>query len=163
MLFSYCLWSQGPYAHRVFVEELGASPSTLINSVPKDDFNGGHADPNLTYAKDLIKVPSHLPIHLILSPLHGIDVPCCGVQVMGVDIKGNPVTGQATEPPAFGAAADGDADRNMILGRRFFVTPSDSLAIIVAHADVIPFFRDQGGLKGVARYTHLLILLITES
>jgi phosphoglucomutase len=40
----------------------------------------------------------------------------------------------------------------MILGRRFFVTPSDSLAIIVAHADVIPFFRDQGGLKGVARY-----------
>lgn len=73
---------------------------------------------------------------------------------MGVDIKGNPVTGQATEPPAFGAAADGDADRNMILGRRFFVTPSDSLAIIVAHADVIPFFRDQGGLKGVARYTH---------
>ena len=36
-------------------------------------------------------------------------------------------------------------------GRRFFVTPSDSLAIIVAHADVIPFFRDQGGLKGVAR------------
>jgi phosphoglucomutase len=117
---------QGPYAVKVFVEELGAPMSALINARPKDDFNGGHADPNLTYAHDL-------------------------VEAMGVDIKGNPVTGQAVEPPAFGAAADGDADRNMILGRRFFVTPSDSLAIIVAHADVMPFFRDQGGLKGVAR------------
>jgi phosphoglucomutase len=39
----------------------------------------------------------------------------------------------------------------MIVGRRFFVTPSDSLAIIAAHANVIPFFREQGGLKAVAR------------
>eukprot|EP00957_Ditylum_brightwellii_P016475 1238295-Ditylum_brightwellii.AAC.1 len=39
----------------------------------------------------------------------------------------------------------------MILGSQFFVTPSDSLAIIAAYADVIPFFRAQGGLKGVAR------------
>ena len=57
----------------------------------------------------------------------------------------------SSEPPAFGAAADGDADRNMILGRKFFVTPSDSLAIIANHANVIPFFRDAGGLKAVAR------------
>ena len=35
--------------------------------------------------------------------------------------------------PDFGAACDGDADRNMILGKKFFVTPSDSLAIIVAN------------------------------
>ena len=54
------------------------------------------------------------------------------------------------EVPAFGAACDGDADRNMILGRRFFVTPSDSVAIIAAHAQgAIPYFRS--GLKGVAR------------
>ena len=39
----------------------------------------------------------------------------------------------------------------MILGKQFFVSPSDSLAVIVAHADTIPFFRTQGGLKGVAR------------
>uniref|UniRef100_A0A7S3UUC1 Alpha-D-phosphohexomutase alpha/beta/alpha domain-containing protein n=1 Tax=Heterosigma akashiwo TaxID=2829 RepID=A0A7S3UUC1_HETAK len=39
----------------------------------------------------------------------------------------------------------------MILGRNFFVTPSDSLAIVAAHANAIPFFRDQGGIKGVAR------------
>lgn len=39
----------------------------------------------------------------------------------------------------------------MILGSKFFVTPSDSLAIIAAHADKIPFFAMQGGLKGVAR------------
>jgi phosphoglucomutase len=39
----------------------------------------------------------------------------------------------------------------MILGSQFFVTPSDSLAIIAANADCIPFFSAQGGLKGVAR------------
>jgi phosphoglucomutase len=53
--------------------------------------------------------------------------------------------------PDFGAAADGDADRNMILGKQFFVSPSDSLAMICANADVIPYFARDGGLKGVAR------------
>lgn len=62
-----------------------------------------------------------------------------------------PVADQDTQPPVFGAACDGDADRNMILGRRFFVTPSDSLAIIADHANIIPFFKDQGGIKAVAR------------
>lgn len=51
--------------------------------------------------------------------------------------------------PAFGAACDGDADRNMILGRKFFVTPSDSIAIITANYESIPFLK--GGLKGAAR------------
>jgi len=46
--------------------------------------------------------------------------------------------------PDLGAAADGDADRNMILGKQFFVTPSDSLAVIAANSHAIPFFRDQG-------------------
>ncbi len=51
--------------------------------------------------------------------------------------------------PTFGAASDGDGDRNMILGRRFFVTPSDSLAILAANAHFIPGYK--GGLRGVAR------------
>jgi phosphoglucomutase len=51
--------------------------------------------------------------------------------------------------PDFGAASDGDGDRNMILGRHFFVTPSDSLAIMAANAHHIPAYAD--GLKGVAR------------
>jgi phosphoglucomutase len=38
--------------------------------------------------------------------------------------------------PDFGAANDGDMDRNMILGKQFFVTPSDSLAVIAAHASL---------------------------
>lgn len=42
-------------AQAVFVDELGADPSCLSNATPKDDFGGGHADPNLTYAKDLVK------------------------------------------------------------------------------------------------------------
>ncbi|TVQ58319.1 MAG: alpha-D-glucose phosphate-specific phosphoglucomutase [Spirulina sp. DLM2.Bin59] len=51
--------------------------------------------------------------------------------------------------PDFGAASDGDGDRNMILGRHFFVTPSDSLAVLTANATLVPGY--QGGLTGVAR------------
>jgi phosphoglucomutase len=51
--------------------------------------------------------------------------------------------------PDFGAASDGDGDRNMILGRNFFVTPSDSLAILAANAGAAPGYR--GGLAGIAR------------
>ncbi|XP_028061150.1 phosphoglucomutase, cytoplasmic [Camellia sinensis] len=110
----------GAYAKRIFVEELGAQESSLLNCVPKEDFGGGHPDPNLTYAKEL-------------------------VARMGLGKSSS-----QGEPPEFGAAADGDADRNMILGKRFFVTPSDSVAIIAANAvKAIPYFSD--GLKGVAR------------
>jgi len=52
--------------------------------------------------------------------------------------------------PDFGAACDGDGDRNLILGRDFFVTPGDSLAVIAQHArDCIPGYRE--GLAGAAR------------
>eukprot|EP00262_Sarcandra_glabra_P007531 TRINITY_DN203_c0_g1_i1.p1 TRINITY_DN203_c0_g1~~TRINITY_DN203_c0_g1_i1.p1 ORF type:complete len:584 (-),score=121.11 TRINITY_DN203_c0_g1_i1:192-1943(-) len=110
----------GIYAKRIFVEELGAPEDSLLNCTPKEDFGGGHPDPNLTYAKEL-------------------------VARMGLG-KADP----QVEPPEFGAAADGDADRNMILGKRFFVTPSDSVAIIAANAvQAITYFSS--GLKGVAR------------
>lgn len=55
----------------------------------------------------------------------------------------------AEDAPNFGAASDGDGDRNMILGQRFFVTPSDSLAILTANAKLVPGY--QSGLAGVAR------------
>ena len=116
----------GPYAKAVLVNELGQSASVCTNSTPKDDFGGGHADPNLTYAKEL-------------------------VATMGLDKAGNKIDVGKRKIPSFGAAADGDSDRNMILGSSFFVTPSDSLAVIAAYANAIPFFRAQGGLKGVAR------------
>ena len=51
--------------------------------------------------------------------------------------------------PNFGAASDGDGDRNMIMGDYFFVTPSDSLAVIAANAHLIPAYK--GGLKGIGR------------
>ncbi|TDL26573.1 putative PGM2-phosphoglucomutase [Rickenella mellea] len=50
----------------------------------------------------------------------------------------------------FGAASDGDGDRNMIYGKGAFVTPSDSVAIIADWADCIPYFK-KGGVKGLAR------------
>ncbi|MFC5737543.1 alpha-D-glucose phosphate-specific phosphoglucomutase [Sinirhodobacter huangdaonensis] len=53
------------------------------------------------------------------------------------------------EAPDFGAASDGDGDRNMILGRGIYVSPSDSLAVIAANATLVPGYA--GGLKGVAR------------
>lgn len=51
--------------------------------------------------------------------------------------------------PVLGAASDGDGDRNMIMGDHFFVTPSDSLAVLAANLHLIPGYRK--GLKGVAR------------
>ncbi len=53
------------------------------------------------------------------------------------------------DAPDFGAASDGDGDRNMIVAPRLFVTPSDSLAILAAHAHLAPGYR--GGLAGIAR------------
>ncbi|CAN6705617.1 unnamed protein product [Malus baccata var. baccata] len=104
----------GAYAKPIFVDKLGASPDSISNGVPLEDFGHGHPDPNLTYAKDLVN---------ILYSENG---------------------------PDFGAASDGDGDRNMILGRGFFVTPSDSVAIIAANAqEAIPYFRS--GPKGLAR------------
>jgi phosphoglucomutase len=55
----------------------------------------------------------------------------------------------ADDAPDFGAASDGDGDRNMIVGRHFVVTPSDSLAVLAANAHLIPAYAD--GLKGLAR------------
>eukprot|EP00960_Hanusia_phi_P062895 765295-Hanusia_phi.AAC.2 len=116
---------QGPYARRVLCDLLGAPASCLMNCDPKEDFGGpscpshGHADPNLANARELC-------------------------ERMGVSVDGSPVTGQTWQVPCMGAAADGDADRNMILGTRFFVTPSDSLAVIVDRCEHIPYFRKDG-------------------
>jgi len=103
----------GPYAVDILQHRLGAAAGTVINRVPLPDFGGGHPDPNLTYAHDLVE------------------------ELFGPDA------------PDFGAASDGDGDRNMILGARFFVTPSDSLAIMAANATLIPGYA--GGIAGIAR------------
>lgn len=103
----------GPYAHAIFEQRLGASAGSVIGGTPLEDFGGGHPDPNLVYAHDLVE---------ILFKEDG---------------------------PDFGAASDGDGDRNMILGRNFFVTPSDSLAVLTANATLVPGYKD--GIAGVAR------------
>lgn len=53
------------------------------------------------------------------------------------------------DAPDFGAASDGDGDRNLVIGRGMFVTPSDSLAILAANAHLAPGYKE--GLKGIAR------------
>jgi phosphoglucomutase len=103
----------GPYAMALFEERLGAPQGTVQNGIPLEDFGGGHPDPNLVYAHDLVEI------------LFGDNA------------------------PDFGAASDGDGDRNMILGRHFFVTPSDSLAVMTANAQLIPAYKN--GIAGVAR------------
>ncbi len=55
----------------------------------------------------------------------------------------------ANNAPDFGAASDGDADRNMVVGKSLAVAPSDSLAILAANAKLVPGYKN--GLKGVAR------------
>nr|WP_175584955.1 alpha-D-glucose phosphate-specific phosphoglucomutase [Phyllobacterium pellucidum] len=51
--------------------------------------------------------------------------------------------------PDFGAASDGDGDRNLIIGKGIFITPSDSLAMLAANAHLAPGYK--AGLKGIAR------------
>ena len=103
----------GPYATHILEDMLGAEPGTVINGVPSEDFGGGHPDPNLVHARELVAMTSGRS---------------------GVD---------------FAAASDGDGDRNMILGRDFFVTPSDSLAVMAANAHHIKGYAS--GISGAAR------------
>jgi phosphoglucomutase len=103
----------GPYAQALLEGALGAPPGTVVNGTPLEDFGGGHPDPNLVHAHDLV------------AAMNG------------------------PESPDFGAASDGDGDRNMVLGRRCFVTPSDSLAVLAANADLVPGYA--GRLVGIAR------------
>lgn len=103
----------GPYAKTILEQQLGAPVGTVINAVPLTDFGGGHPDPNLVHAKELV------------AKLGGTDA---------LD---------------FGAASDGDGDRNMVLGKQCFINPCDSLAILAANATVVPGYAE--GINGVAR------------
>ncbi|KAJ5996893.1 hypothetical protein N7499_006795 [Penicillium canescens] len=103
----------GPYGVDIFVKELGLPASSTMNCEPKPDFGGGHPDPNLVYAHELVEAVNKNGVH-------------------------------------FGAASDGDGDRNMIYGANSFVSPGDSLAIIAHHAKLIPYFQKQG-VYGLAR------------
>jgi phosphoglucomutase len=103
----------GPYARQIFVNELGLNSSSVMNDIPLPDFGGGHPDPNLTYAKELVDLVKSKKIE-------------------------------------FGAASDGDGDRNMIISFDSFVNPSDSVAVIADNAEIaIPYFKE--GIKGLAR------------
>lgn len=103
----------GPYARDILVRRLGAPEEALINCTPLPDFGGGHPDPNLAHAEQLVNIMN------------------------------------GPKAPDFGAASDGDGDRNMILGRNFFVTPSDSLAVLAANAKLVPGYAT--GIAGIAR------------
>ena len=103
----------GPYATAILEQRLGAEPGTVVNGVPSETFGGGHPDPNLVHARELV----------------------------------DRMNGDA--PLAFGAASDGDGDRNMVLGSGFYINPCDSLAVLAANAHLVP--RYHPGLAGVAR------------
>jgi phosphoglucomutase len=103
----------GPYAKEILENRLGAPVGTVINGQPLTDFGGGHPDPNLVHA------------HEMVAKLNGDNA---------LD---------------FGAASDGDGDRNMVYGQSFYLNPCDSLAILAANAHLIPGYAD--GIKGVAR------------
>ena len=101
------------------------------------------------YAKDILERQLGAPEGTVIN---GVPKPDFG----GGHPDPNPVWASellgvvnADSGPDFGAASDGDGDRNMIVGRRFIVAPSDSLAVLAANATLVPQFR--AGLKGVAR------------
>lgn len=103
----------GPYGSRIFIDELGFPASSVMNAIPLTDFGGGHPDPNLTYAHELVKCVNKSKI-------------------------------------SFAAASDGDGDRNMIIAHDAFVNPSDSVAVIAANSQCIPYFR-KTGIRGLGR------------
>lgn len=103
----------GPYAVEILEKRLGAPVGTVINGEPLEDFGGGHPDPNLVHAHELVAL------------LNGDD------------------------PLDFGAASDGDGDRNMVHGKGFYLNPCDSLAIIADNAHLMPGYKD--GIAGIAR------------
>lgn len=109
----------GPYALEIFGKIFKADTKFLSKCDPLTDFGHHHPDPNLTYAKDLVEIMD------------------------AFQLKKNNIE----SIPDFGAACDGDADRNMILGKQFFVTPSDSIAILVANSKC--FLK--GKLNGASR------------
>ena len=112
----------GPYAIEIFHKIFGVDMSNLHNCNTLPDFGGLHPDPNLVHAKKLVEI---------------LDV-----------FKKKP---ESEKVPDMGAACDGDADRNMILGPRMLVTPSDSLAILAANSKLVKSLNRDGGLKGIAR------------
>lgn len=103
----------GPYGVELFEKRLGCPAGTVLRGQPLPDFGGGHPDPNLAYAPELV------------SRMY------------------------SDSGPIFGAASDGDGDRNMVLGHNTFITPSDSLAIIAANATLVHGYKQ--GIAGVAR------------
>jgi phosphoglucomutase len=101
------------------------------------------------YAKDIIERRLGLPAGTVWNaePLEDFG---------GHHPDPNPVHAKALydhmmgpDAPDFGAASDGDGDRNLIVGKNIFVTPSDSLAMLAANAHLVPAYRD--GLSGIAR------------
>lgn len=126
----------GPYAHAIFEKTLGASVGTVMNGTPSPDFNGHHPDPNLVHAKELYD--------LMMS--ESSDSNCHFKEGEIAPIKAEMTAPQA---PDFGAASDGDGDRNLIIGKNQFVSPSDSLAVLAANATAAPAYA--AGLAGVAR------------
>lgn len=116
----------GPYAKAIFVNELGLdAKKSLMNCDPSPTFNDGHPDPNVSLRPADGLTPQLTYAHELVER----------VEKEGID---------------FGAASDGDGDRNMIYGKGAFVTPSDSVAIIAHWAqEAIPYFKN--GIKGLAR------------
>ena len=125
LLFDAMHGAAGPAALRVMCQELGVPKSQLYRCDPRPDFGGCHPDPNLKWASELVRRAS-------------------------LNEDGSPGDSLGEEL-ALGVAFDGDGDRNMIVGHRFFASPSDSLAVLAAQAKSIKWFADRGGLAACAR------------
>jgi len=125
--FKFCFdgmhGASGPYAHELFSKEFNLPEENLFNCDILPDFGGLHPDPNLVHAKKIVDL---------------------------LDIKKQKSAKELEQVFDFGAACDGDADRNMILGKQFFISPSDSIAIIAANLDLIPSLVVNKS-KGLAR------------
>jgi phosphoglucomutase len=132
----------GVYTRAIW-NELGAPLEWLRRSQPLVDFGGIHPDPNQVHARALLEEFS-------VNPINSTRLFHAGNAEERVALENaDGLTEHSTHPSTICVCTDGDADRNMIVGPGVCVSPSDSLAVIAAHASSIPLFRD--GLKAVAR------------
>ena len=131
----------------------GSGVTRLTLGVIAQDFHGGHPDPNLVYAHELVHIMGtivicHCHCHCRFLVPHGC--PVFGLPHFRLEL------GRLNSQRRWRGRARlrrcrwyafVSSSSPLVIGRKFFVTPSDSVAVIAANAHVIPFFHSAGGLK----------------
>ncbi|MGA9853911.1 MAG: alpha-D-glucose phosphate-specific phosphoglucomutase [Gammaproteobacteria bacterium] len=141
-----------PVSHYADVMErlfdFGRIRELLKNGLFRMRFDALHAVTG-PYAVEIFERRLGAPSETVMHSVPSEDFSGCHPDPNPQDAAGFIKLFTGADSPDFGAASDGDGDRNMILGRGLMVSPGDSLAVLTANAQLVPGYAD--GLSGVAR------------